>query len=131
MSQELLAYRFENRREVADAVATLVESDHVDDLVVYVGQEEVFVTVKTAGQDENEREWVRGVLCLGSDVTDKSGWGLLETLGDTGQKLGVVEVYRTKQGAKRFRGYSYRRKLRRKRGGAPIRGSASIRPLTT
>jgi len=126
MSQEGV-YRFANRRQAADAVAVLVESDHVADLGVYVvGQEEVFITVKTAGQEALESEWVRGVLRLGSDVTDTSlgKLGLLATLGippldQLGlllQRLGVVEAYHSKEGAKRFRGYSYRRRRTKSRG---------------
>lgn len=106
-----LVYRFKERRQAGDAVIPLLDSPHVADVAVVVGQGYVLIGVKTAGK--NKLDWVRGVLGLGTEVTSKFP-DFLEL-----RRLPFppfLEVYRTKEGVKRFKGYSYRRKGQRQGG---------------
>jgi len=99
-----LVYRFENRRQAGDAVIPLLSSKDVADVGVAVRQDSVLVGVKTASDDPTVVEWVRGVLAGATDVT-----AIYPNLGIWLPSEDMLEVYHTKEGVRRFKGYSYRR----------------------
>lgn len=103
MSSMELVYRFPNRRQASDVVLPLLDSKDVADVGVVVRQDSVLVGVKVGTPG---LYWVRGVLAGGTDVTleQKEGETFLGWLPPE-----IIEVYRTKEGVKRFKGYSYRR----------------------
>jgi len=96
-----LVYRFENRRQAGDAVIPLLDSKQVIDVGVVVRQDSILIGVKV---ERDTVAWVRGVLAGGTDVTkiypNLTAWLPTEDM---------VEVYHTKKGVRRFKGYSYRR----------------------
>ena len=103
MKDTTLAVFYTNRRVAWDVVQGLLDMPEVLDLAVFVPLEEgVYVRVAT---DEAGLTAVKAVLRRGKEVG--TGWNPDRlTLG----KMGFTEVYRTREGAKFFRGYGYRRR---------------------
>ncbi|KKL28582.1 hypothetical protein LCGC14_2373700 [marine sediment metagenome] len=95
-------WRFTERRQTASAAASLVVSDKVEDLDVLVFPQELYIQVRLlAGAGEVGRAWMTGVLTGGGGHLV----GLL-AVGKLSEKT-ALEVYRTKEGVKHFRGYSW------------------------
>lgn len=103
---EMLVYKFPNRRQAADAVTALVDTEGVADIGVFVAPDYVLIGVSTPSDWAG---WVKGVLSLGTDVTRQFVALLGRRLNL--EELGLIEVY-LNEGVKRFRGYSYRRRKR-------------------
>lgn len=103
-----IVYKYRNRRQAADAVTALVDTQGVADIGVFVAPDYVLIGVSTASDDPLVTERAKGILGLGTDVTRQFGALLGRRLNL--EELGLIEVYLTPEGVKRFRGYSYRRK---------------------
>lgn len=81
--------------------ASLVESDRVKDMDVIVLPGLFHVRVELAANTPEDAAWLGGVMAAGQRVQGV-GAAKLKTVMEN-----ALEVYRTKEGVKHFRGYSW------------------------